>query len=153
MYGPGKNRDHPNVLTSDPRIMSCPELRHWLKVLRTEHGWSTSGLARTVGLYDAATLLGKVRRTSGFTPGEQKRVSLRIARILSGELVQVKIGQKFEAEIANDPKPIAQPTRMAYDFASGRLRWKIPREAPPPALPGWNRGVKNCEELFDGSPP
>jgi hypothetical protein len=157
MYGPSKNQDHPRVRKSDPRIMSCPELRYWLQTLKNEYGWHTLCLARTVGLYDGATLNGKIRQTSGFTPKEQSRVSIRIQRILSGELVQVQSGKgghvRYDAALADVPKPIAQPGRMVYDFKSRRLRWMIPRMGPPPALPGWNRGIKNREEPFDGSPP
>lgn len=131
-------RDHPH-LRSPAGVMSCDEIRYWVRFL-LDHGWRTLCLARTLGFRDAtphSSLKSKLRR-SWIYPAEQVRMSTALDRIISGELVQVQCGNKFEAMIADNPRPLELPMRLAYDFSTGRLRYVRPRTTVEPLLPSFS---------------
>jgi hypothetical protein len=130
-------RDHPHI-RSPKGVMSCEEIRHWFVALRRDHGWAGALLARTVGLPDKGAMTSKLRR-SWIYPGEQLKFSRQLDRILSGELVPLQIGRRWEAVLADNPKPLVRQARMAYDFATGRVRWVTPRIGVDPTLPGFQQ--------------
>ena len=140
--------DHPH-LRSPPGVMSCDEIRYWISVLPSEHGWGKHCLSRTLGLHNPGSMMSKLKRSWIF-PSEQIRLSRQIGRIISGELVCVSMPfngktRKFEAVVADNPVPLQRPARMAYDFVSGRLRWVRPHVGTAPVLPSFATALQNLE--------
>jgi hypothetical protein len=140
-------RDHPH-LRSPAGVMSCDEIRHWVHTLLTEHGWNTLCLARTVGMqgkWASQSLKSKLRR-SWIYPAEQVRMSRALDRIITGELVQEQLRpHKYRAVLADRPAPLEARMRMAFDLASGRLRYVKPRVGVAPLLPSFQTGFANCK--------
>jgi hypothetical protein len=134
------NNDHPHV-RSPEGVMSCAEIRYWIAELFKT--WPKKALARALSI-DAPGLKSKLRR-SWIMPGEQIRFSRVIDRILSGELICVKIGNRYEAVIAEKPVPLQGQTRLKFDLRSGRLQWQRPRIAPDPVLPAFHKGLGQFE--------
>lgn len=126
-----------------PDVMSCDEIRYWLKWLR-DQGWGREALARAIGLYDGATLRGKIVGSSFIYVTEQRRLSRLIPRILSGELVQ----DGHQAVLADRPVPLKLPPQLKLDFKTGRLLWQIPRVQFIPTMPGWQAGIANTTEAW-----
>jgi hypothetical protein len=131
-------------------VMSCDEIRHWLSVLHEQIGWPWETLARTLAIGEGKHVASKVRGNSWIYPGEQIRMSRQLDRIISGELVCEKRGQRVDAVLADNPQPLRQPARLAFDLSTGRLRWVQPRLAPHPMLPSFRswltkfaKGVEN----------
>lgn len=135
------NRDHPHI-RSPEGVMSCDEIRFWIRELMDNHGWGGRLLARVLALPDRGALMSKLRR-SWIYPGEQVRLSGQLDRIISGELVPVNGGQNRAgyARVADHPRPLELPARLAYDFKAGRLAWVRPRQVTPPTIPSFADGV------------
>jgi hypothetical protein len=117
-------------------VMSADEIRHWIKELRGTYGWGRKCLVRTLGAYDDRTLYGKLKG-KWFYRGERKRFSRQIDRILSGELICMKRGQRYDAVLADHPVPLRVPARMKFDFATGRVGWVRPRAGSELTLRGF----------------
>jgi hypothetical protein len=124
-------------------VMSREEIRHWMRELHTTYGWPWETLARTLGLGEGKHAVSKVRGNSWFRGGEQPRCSRQFDRIISGELVLSKPNKygRIDAVLADHPVPLSQPARLKFDFASNRLRWVVPRQAPPPMVPSFLSGL------------
>jgi len=124
-------------------VMSCNEIRHWMRELHATYGWPWETLARTLGLGEGKHAASKVRGNSWFKGGEQLRCRRGLDRIISGELVLSKPNNygRIDAVLADHPVPLSQPGRLKFDFASNRLRWVIPRQAPHPVLPSFRSGL------------
>lgn len=131
------SKDHPHI-RSPKGVMSCDEIRFWIRELHEKHGWRRIVLARALGAHDAQTLFGKLKG-KWIYPGEQLRFSRGLDRIISGELV----ADYPYARVADHPVPLKQPARMAYDFASGRICWVQGRGAPAQALPSFSSVLTN----------
>jgi hypothetical protein len=134
------NRDHPHI-RSPKGVMSCDEIRHWLSVLHGQFGWPWETLARTLGIGEGKHVASKLRGNSWIYPGEQIRMSRQLDRIISGELVCEKRGQRVDAVLADNPAPLTTKARMVYDLKAGRIRWVAPRLAPDPLLPSFHSGL------------
>ena len=115
--------------------MSRDEIRHWLRELHTTYGWPWETLARTLGLGEGKHAVSKVRG------GEQRRCSRQLDRIISGELVSEKRGQRVDAVLADNLTPLTTRSRMAYDLKAGRIFWVAPRLAPEPVLPSFRNAL------------
>jgi hypothetical protein len=137
-------------------VLSQSELRYWIDQFlhNPAMGWSHCKLcfARYLEI-DLSGLRSKIRqgRTQAwFRGGEQLRFSARIRRALSGQVapqrIRAKSGQwKWQAMMADDPKPIRQPGRFRYDFSSRRLEFVPPTIASSePTLPSF----RTAFELF-----
>jgi hypothetical protein len=135
--------------------MSQGELRYWIRefLYNPDLGWShcKSALARCVGI-DRQGLKSKIRqgRTQAWIfRGEQIRFTAQIERLLAGELVPVKIGQRWEAMVADHPVPLKVPALMRYDLASGRLGYVAPRKRESqPTLPSFKDVFEKAEKRY-----
>jgi hypothetical protein len=147
----GRTHDHPHI-RSPKGVMSCDEIRYWLRELTANHGWTFRALARLFGRMrrNGQPNDGAVRSKlnhSWIYPGDQVVYSRQIDRILSGELVR----RRSHAVVADHPVPIHRPARMVYDFVSDRLRWVNPRLVASPTLPSFATAFERAE-IFKALP-
>jgi hypothetical protein len=124
-------------------VLSCDELRYWMKELYTNPalGWAghSGCLASAFGIdgaCPAGTYKGCFRR-SWIYPGQQLRFSRQLAKILAGEIVCRKVGGHHKAVLADSPQPLRLPTRMRYDLGAGRLGWAPTVVPTGPRLPSF----------------
>jgi hypothetical protein len=134
LWGTVGTRDHPHI-RSPEGVMSCEEIRHWIRELMTTHRWPRRLLARVLGVRNAGAMKSKLKR-SWIYPGEQLRFSRQIDRILSGELVPMKFGNRYDAVVADNPVPLAGRPVMAWLPGVG-LHWKAPRVSAAHTLPSF----------------
>lgn len=135
--------DHPRN-RSPPGVMSCDEIRWWVKELRTnpEYGWhhSPAQLAKALGFYDvnpASSLKSKIREKNRawIYPGEQIRMSRQLHLIIAGELVLRPVGRRWQIARAETPVRLKNPPRFRYNLATGSLEWARSVPESRPTLP------------------
>jgi hypothetical protein len=126
---------HPH-LRAPPGVMTCEEIRYWIRELRFNRGWRPVALSNTLGAYDSSTLMGKLKG-KWIYPGEHIRFSRQLDRIISGELVPDGV----RARVAEHPKPLQASVRMKFDLASGRLGYVQPRVGVVPKLPSFREAL------------
>jgi hypothetical protein len=134
-------KDHPHI-RSPQGIMSCEELRYWIRELLEVHHWRPLPLARACGIHTANDRAGgHIRRklTGGWIyPGEQIRFTRGIRRILAGELVCMHLGGvKWGCVVASHPVPLKLPSRLRYNLTSGRLEYVSTSTETRPSLPSF----------------
>ena len=120
--------------------MTCDEIRFWLTELR-RRGWPMAALGRALGA-NVRSIWRKARGREWIYPTEQIRWSHVLNRIISGELVwmQDRGGHhKKNVVIAEHRQPLRSPTRIVFDFSSGRCRVTTTAEPPHNRLPNFQQ--------------
>jgi hypothetical protein len=131
-------------------VMSCEEIRHWMRELHVTYGWPWETLARTLGIGEGKHVVSKVRGNSYFRGGEQRRCSRQLDRILSGELVPWKPERgRVEAVVADKPVPLTRPARFVYNLKIGKLGYVVPRMTMDPILPSFATFFTDAVPLED----
>ena len=144
-----------------PDVMSCDEIRWWLKALTTRYHWQKKPLARLLGT-ERTRFYDKITGKRWLFPSEQIRYSHILKRIISGELVLIP-GRRGgcppkwpgKVVIADFPVPLAQPPRFRFDLRTGKVERPSPHETPGPALPSFKTLLDNPEKwscLLRGGP-
>lgn len=111
----------------NPEILSCEEIKHWIRELayNPHWGWSQNktNLGRALGFaeYSKASMLSKLRR-GWIYPTEQVRLSERIRLIVNGYLIPNYNERPASYEYVNPPRPKAKPP--------GKFRVSIGSEGP-----------------------
>jgi hypothetical protein len=155
--------DHPKPL-SKPGVLSCEEIRYWLKELFTnpELGWSKTptALARALGYegtWARQSVKSKIRERNRawIYPSEQVKLSVTLPRILAGEVEPVLLpkppGRRglptWGYRAVEQPQSIVPiPKKVMRFTVGGRLEFdrKAP-PAPPPRLPAYSTWLQNPE--------
>lgn len=141
---PNFNREHVRT-KSVPGMLSCQEIRYWMAYL-LDNGWTTNSLQEALGVYRRQAVWCKAKGKKWIYAHEQPRFSRQLKRILSGELVR---GPGASVIVADDPKPLRLPGRMAV--VDGRLRWLKAPELPKPSLRSFRDIFDNPGVLNGGS--
>jgi len=143
-------RDHPHI-KSPKGVMSCDEIRFWIRYLLEQEGWRPLVLARAIGIHtDNRHAGGHVRRKldadEWIYPGEQIRFTRGLRRVLAGELVCRHLGgNKWGCVVADNPVPLRLPTRMRYNLAAGRLEYAPTTLECKPSLPSFRDVLTRAE--------
>lgn len=129
--------DHP-LRETPPGALSCDELRFWIRWLLKTPGtpWGPMQLGRAFGCAGQQPDAAVLTKLSGgwIYPSQQLRWSKQLPRVLSGELVPVRIGQRREVRVAEKPQPLRLPARWRYDLKRGKLEhhpFRMPRYRDP----------------------
>lgn len=135
-------------------VMSVNEIRYWLKEIPEKHGWRQHAFARALGT-KYSEILKKVSGKSWIYRTEHLRYSRVLKRIISGELIcdpgtprkrKIVIIPRIppHAVVATNPRPLPQPVRSTFDFATGKLAHIYPRREKESPIPSFQTALKNA---------
>lgn len=129
-----------------PGVMTAEEIRYWLNALLTVHGWTPTGLGRTLGMkHPAQHIPGKANGTNWLYRTEQLRFSRVLKRIISGELVHRPYTHILSGcRLADHPVPLPQPVRYEFDPQVGKVVRILPRREGTSTVPSFQTALKNA---------